>query len=549
MAAAASAALARAGGGASRASPGRRDVHHLHPRDRRRPGTSRLARSGSQWIITSTGRLGDFTLNRFELKYAADWQPIELRVEGTQAGKPGDKGAPKKLQLVDVVRASPRAINEITQNGVTNSKTDQISARTVVLPNNVFAGYEALAARLANANVGTELPTYVPPQGEVKVDRQGHSRRSDDDARRHRQDAQVQLLVHGARHGLDVHDDRVASTAGLGSPGSICRRNGLSVVRSDLAGVAARTLTARNPTDSDVTIPANGFNIAGTMTMPPVIGRLRHPAVVLVGELGPGRSRRHGRRHPDLSQLAGALAEQGFLVLRYDKRARRPERRPKRNRHAARLRRRPHRHRQVARQARRCRPAPDCGGRPQRRRHDRHARGGAREKDRHRSCCWRRAGSSGADLILEQQRRQLDLMKLPRSRKSASRVGAAEADSSRRRQRQRLGIAARGRAQAGGHAVVPQPAAVRSGGGDAETQAADPRSSRATSIRRCRRSTPKNSASWRARARRRRTGRSRAPARRQPPPRPGDDRRGPGISRSSNRKRSARKLPRPSPRG
>ena len=40
------------------------------------------------------------------------------------------------------------AINEITQNGVTNSKEDQISARTVVLPNNFFGSYEALAARL-----------------------------------------------------------------------------------------------------------------------------------------------------------------------------------------------------------------------------------------------------------------------------------------------------------------------------------------------------------------------------------------------------------------
>ena len=27
-----------------------------------------LARSGSQWIITATGRLGEFTLNRFELR-------------------------------------------------------------------------------------------------------------------------------------------------------------------------------------------------------------------------------------------------------------------------------------------------------------------------------------------------------------------------------------------------------------------------------------------------------------------------------------------------
>jgi hypothetical protein len=39
-----------------------------------------LSRSGSQWIITSTGRAGDMTINRFELKYAADWQPIEMHL-------------------------------------------------------------------------------------------------------------------------------------------------------------------------------------------------------------------------------------------------------------------------------------------------------------------------------------------------------------------------------------------------------------------------------------------------------------------------------------
>ena len=46
------------------------------------------------------------------------------------------------------------AINEITQNGVTSSKTDQISARTVVLPNNFFAAYEALAVRLSASDAG-----------------------------------------------------------------------------------------------------------------------------------------------------------------------------------------------------------------------------------------------------------------------------------------------------------------------------------------------------------------------------------------------------------
>src|SRR4051794_4722570 len=54
-----------------------------------------LSRSGSQWLLSSTGRLGDITINRFEIKYTADWQPVEMQVEATQATKEGQK----KLQL------------------------------------------------------------------------------------------------------------------------------------------------------------------------------------------------------------------------------------------------------------------------------------------------------------------------------------------------------------------------------------------------------------------------------------------------------------------
>ena len=44
----------------------------------------RLTRSGSQWIISATGRFGDATTSRFEVKYASDWQPIELKIDGAR---------------------------------------------------------------------------------------------------------------------------------------------------------------------------------------------------------------------------------------------------------------------------------------------------------------------------------------------------------------------------------------------------------------------------------------------------------------------------------
>jgi pimeloyl-ACP methyl ester carboxylesterase len=94
----------------------------------------------------------------------------------------------------------------------------------------------------------------------------------------------------------------------------------LTVVRTDLSSVGVRPQASRNPTDSDVTIPANGFSIAGTLTVPREVGRLRHPAVVLVAGSGAVDRDETVAGIPIFTQLAGALAERGVLVLRYDKR-------------------------------------------------------------------------------------------------------------------------------------------------------------------------------------------------------------------------------------
>ncbi len=118
-----------------------------------------VTRTGSQWLVTSTGRLGDVTVNRFELKYTPDWQPVESHVELTQAGKDGAK----RLQLTTSFGVTT-AINEITQNGVTNSKTDQISARTTVLPNNIFAGLRG-ARRQALGGAARDGDSDLHPTG------------------------------------------------------------------------------------------------------------------------------------------------------------------------------------------------------------------------------------------------------------------------------------------------------------------------------------------------------------------------------------------------
>jgi pimeloyl-ACP methyl ester carboxylesterase len=272
-----------------------------------------VARSNGNWIITATGSLStpaEVEIKRFEVKYASDWQPLELHIDAMLGGKP---------LTLSTSFGMTTAINEITQGGTTNSKTDQISARTIVLPNNFFAAYEAMAARLATAKPGTDLPVYVAPQAEIRV-----AVKQVSDERLKSPDGTIALRKYeivfqnpGGPLTASVTIDASSRLARLDIPAA-----GLSVVRSDLATVSSRPQLSRNPTDADVMIPALGFNLAGTITTPPqVAGRLRHPAIVLVA--GSGRVDRDANVAgiPIFTQLAGALADKGFVVLRYDKRA------------------------------------------------------------------------------------------------------------------------------------------------------------------------------------------------------------------------------------
>jgi pimeloyl-ACP methyl ester carboxylesterase len=269
---------------------------------------STVSHPDTGWVVSSTGRFGDIVLNRLEIKYDPDWQPTSLRVEATQVQK--------RLVLLTSFGLTT-AVNEISQDGATTAKTDQISARAVVLPNNFYAGYEALAVRLAASQTGAEIPIYIPPQAEVKAVVKEIGKESIQTPAGITTLRTYNLLIHNV--GADV-EASVAIDARNRFARLEIKSAALSVVRSDLAGVAARRQTMRNPTDTDVTIPAAGFNIAGTLTMPKQEGRLRHPVVVLVGGAGPVDRDETVAEIPIFGQLAGALAERGFMVLRYDKR-------------------------------------------------------------------------------------------------------------------------------------------------------------------------------------------------------------------------------------
>jgi uncharacterized protein len=279
----------------------------------KRVGTEqvRVAKAGSTWIVSSTAQFGppvNVTVNRFELRYTSDWQPSELHIEAMQPGR--------SLALTTSFGVTTAA-NVITQNGATTAKTDQISARSIVLPNSFYAGYVVLAARLAEAAPGTELPVYVAPSSEIKVSVKGST------------DEQIAgpsgpLSTRVYELTFRNPDGPLEATAATDTRGRLLRLEipaaGIRLIRSDLAGVSTRTQPIRNPTDTDVIIPGPGFSLSGTLTMPPGVGRLRHPSVVLVAGSGQGERDEVVAGVPIFAQIAGALAQQGFAVLRYDKR-------------------------------------------------------------------------------------------------------------------------------------------------------------------------------------------------------------------------------------
>jgi len=271
-----------------------------------------LSKNGSGWIITSSGNFGppiSLTIRRFEMKYTTDWQPLELKIEGTLRNTP--------IALATSFSMTT-AINEVTQNGVTNSKEDQITARTVVLPNNFYASYEALAVHLAASEVNAEIPVYVAPQGEVKVKVRDITPQTLSGPSGSIQIRRFDITFNNPSGPLDgsISIDSRSRFVRLDLPSA-----GLTVVRDDVSSVAVRSTTMRNPTDVDVSIPANGFNLAGTLTTPPAVAdRLRSPAVILVGGSGPTDRDETVVGIPIFAQLARSLADSGVIVLRYDKR-------------------------------------------------------------------------------------------------------------------------------------------------------------------------------------------------------------------------------------
>ena len=280
-----------------------------------------LVESADGWTLRGSGKLRapvNLAMDYWEARYDRAWKPIELTINLTESAK---------RWTVRTTFAGTSASSDITQDGQVQRRTSTVAPDTIVLPNLIFGAYEALAARLATTTPGSQLQVFIAPQDVLS-------------ATIHRVTDET-IKVAGrtiAARRWTLHMGAGSSTLEMEvwTEGSRLLRldiptQMLTVLRDDIASVAARLVTLARPNDEEVSIPANGFSLAATISRPaaapeaaPVPGRkpvpVRLPAVVLVSGSSPTDRDEFMAGIPIFAQLANALADAGYLVVRYDER-------------------------------------------------------------------------------------------------------------------------------------------------------------------------------------------------------------------------------------
>jgi pimeloyl-ACP methyl ester carboxylesterase len=262
--------------------------------------------------VVTEGRVSapaDLVIRRAEFTYDAGWAPRSLVLDATSGG------------AAITVRTSIKdgtAVTEGSQAGRPITATHAISAGSIVHVNGIFGSYVALARRLAGASAGSELRLFLVPQTEIPVrvaavhDERMQLGADFLDVRRY----ELVFVNPGGELPAHLTADRDGRLVSVAVPGQ-----GISVVRADVSASTTRTQVHSNPGDEPVTIPAAGFNLGATITRPstpPPAGG--YPAVVLLSGSGANERDGHAFGVATSGQLAGALAQAGFLAVRYDKR-------------------------------------------------------------------------------------------------------------------------------------------------------------------------------------------------------------------------------------
>lgn len=268
-----------------------------------------LTRAEDGWLIRGSGRLGapvNLVIGRLEVRYDETWKPRELSM---------NLSSPDESVSVKSVFDTGTARTEVVRNGQTTNGSNTVARDTIVLPNLAFSAYEVLAVRLSTASPGSELRAYIAPQAEIGIRVESVA------------DETIQTQARSIstkRWRITFMNPGGPVPADVWVEGSRLVRfdipsQSITVAREDVATVGARIVSVTRANDEQIFIPASGFNLAATISKPAsVTGRL--PAIILVAGSGPTDRDETVAGIPIFGQLAEALANAGFLVVRYDKR-------------------------------------------------------------------------------------------------------------------------------------------------------------------------------------------------------------------------------------
>lgn len=270
-----------------------------------------LVRQAEGWILRGSSRLNPpvaTVIRHLEMHFDAAWHARSIELDGSIQGK----DVTLKTSFAD-----GQAVNHLTESGEATDKTDAVSADAVVLPNVFFGSYAALTARLQGVQAGAELKAYIAPQAEIPVVVTAVTEERIETPKR---------AFMARRYTLTFKNpggELVASLWAEAASGAFVRLSvpaqTLEVAREDVASAASRMTAFSIPGDESVRVPANGFNLAATVTKPKG-GPAKLPAVVLIGGSGPADRDGTVAGIPVLGQIAQSLVEAGFMVIRYDKR-------------------------------------------------------------------------------------------------------------------------------------------------------------------------------------------------------------------------------------
>ena len=272
-----------------------------------------LDRSASGWIITSSGQLSPpiELLNRtLEVEYDHDWKPRQLVMDGRRQNEEFS---------VRTSFSDGLATNSIRDGDRIDKLEEPVRANSVILPDYFFGSYEALAIRLATASEGGRIPVYTAQHGTGNAIVLETIRQRLEIAQAPQNIDIYHLAVEHAERTLNVEMwvDENKRLLRVKLPTAE-----LDVMRQDLSLVSTRLSGVHLPGDSVERIPMTGFSVAATITTPtdrevPLSG---WPVVILT----PGTRSIDRDEHlfgvPIFAQLAAALSENGYLVVRYDKR-------------------------------------------------------------------------------------------------------------------------------------------------------------------------------------------------------------------------------------